>query len=234
MPESQQSEERRPDTSDEQRPDTSEEQWPGDKDRPRRRQARGERRIVQLLEAAASVFCRAGYTGASTNAIAREAGVSPGTLYQFFPNKEAIAVGLSDRLLHDWRESHGQALAAENLGLPLDEMLDAVLDPLIAFNLENPAFGVLMHGPDTPCRITEEKGILGGAILTRVEEIIAGYLPDAPPDERTRTATMTVALFKAGLDLVMSHQGAERDAYIAELKTVMYRYLKPLIEDTAG
>ncbi|MGW7046010.1 TetR family transcriptional regulator [Streptomyces avermitilis] len=231
MPESQQSEERRPNTSDEQ--DTSEEQRPGDKDRPRRRQARGERRIVQLLEAAASVFCRAGYTGASTNAIAREAGVSPGTLYQFFPNKEAIAVGLSDRLLHDWRESHGQALAAENIGLPLDEMLDAVLDPLIAFNVENPAFGVLMHGPDTPCGIAEEKGVLGGAIFTRVEEIVAGYLPDAPPDERTRTATMTVTLFKAGLDLVMSHEGAERDAYIAELKTVMYRYLKPLIEDIA-
>nr|BBJ53471.1 hypothetical protein SAVMC3_61000 [Streptomyces avermitilis] len=45
---------------------------------------------------------------------------------------------------------------------------------------------------------------------------------------------MTVTLFKAGLDLVMSHEGAERDAYIAELKTVMYRYLKPLVEDTAG
>lgn len=46
-------------------------------ERPRRRQARGERRITQLLEAAASVFCTTGYTAASTNAIAREAGVSP-------------------------------------------------------------------------------------------------------------------------------------------------------------
>jgi AcrR family transcriptional regulator len=199
--------------------------------RPRRRQARGERRIAQLLEAAASVFCRIGYSGASTNAIAREAGVSPGTLYQFFPNKEAIAVGLSDRLLHDWRESHGQALAAENIGLPLEQMLDAVLDPLIAFNLENPAFAVLMHGPDAPGRIAEEKDVLGGAVFTRVEEIVAGYLPDAPPDELTRTATMAVALFKVGLDLVMSHEGAEREAYTAELKTVMYRYLKPLIDD---
>lgn len=61
---------------------------------PRRRQARGERRIAQLLQAAAGVFCRTGYAAASTNAIAREAGVSPGTLYQFFPNKEAIAVEL--------------------------------------------------------------------------------------------------------------------------------------------
>ncbi|CAM5687002.1 TetR family transcriptional regulator [Streptomyces purpurascens] len=62
--------------------------------RPRRRQARGERRITQLLEAAATVFATTGYTAASTNAIAREAGVSPGTLYEFFPNKEAIAIEL--------------------------------------------------------------------------------------------------------------------------------------------
>ncbi|WP_256967154.1 helix-turn-helix domain-containing protein, partial [Streptomyces caniscabiei] len=52
------------------------------KEQPRRRQARGERRIAQLLEAAASVFTSTGYAAASTNAIAREAGVSPGTLYQ--------------------------------------------------------------------------------------------------------------------------------------------------------
>lgn len=203
-------------------------------DRPRRRQARGERRIAQLLDAAASVFCRSGYTGASTNAIAREAGVSPGTLYQFFPNKEALAIGLSDQLLHDWRASQGQALAPENIGLPLDEMLDAVLDPLIEFNVANPAFGVLMHGADTPGRITEEISTVHDAVLTRVDDIVAGYLPDASPEERTRTANMTLALFKAGLDLIMSHEGTARDAYVTELKTVMYRYLKPLVGETGG
>ncbi|MGW7607230.1 TetR family transcriptional regulator [Streptomyces sp. NPDC054766] len=200
-------------------------------EKPRRRQARGERRIAQLLEAAASVFCRSGYTGASTNAIAREAGVSPGTLYQFFPNKEAIAVGLSDQLLEHWAQSHGQALAPENIGLPLDRMLDAILDPLIAFNVENPAFAVLMHGPDTPGAIIEEIGTVHCTLLARVEEMIATRLPDMPSDERTRTANMALHLFKAGLTLIMSHEGAERDAYVAELKTVMHRYLEPLLEN---
>ncbi|MFE9098365.1 TetR family transcriptional regulator [Streptomyces sp. NPDC007264] len=198
--------------------------------RQRRRQARGERRIAQLLDAAAAVFCRTGYTAASTNAIAREAGVSPGTLYQFFPNKEAIAIGLGDHLLRQWQESQGRALAGENIGLPLAEMLDAALDPLIAFNLENPAFGVLLHGPDTPGPIAQECSAVHDASLTRIEEMIAGYLPDGLPDERTRTANMLLALFKAGLDLIMSHEGAERQAYIAELKTAMFRYLKPLLD----
>ncbi len=199
---------------------------------PRRRQARGERRIAQLLDAAANVFCATGYTAASTNAIAREAGVSPGTLYQFFPNKEAIAVELGDRLLHRWRESHGAALTPTNLLLPLDQLLDAVLDPLIAFNEENPAFAVLMHGPDTPGRITQEFENLHMGLLARIEEILTGYFPDTPPTELTRVATMTFSIFKAGLDLVIAHEGAERQAYAAELKKVMFRYLEPIVCET--
>lgn len=197
--------------------------------KPRRRQARGERRIAQLLDAAANVFCTTGYTGASTNAIAREAGVSPGTLYQFFPNKEAIAVELGGRLLQRWRESHGTALAAANLDLPLDQLLDAVLDPLFAFNHENPAFAALVHGPDAPGQITQEFNALHAALITRIEQIVARFLPEAPPAELARTATMIFAIFKAGLDLVLAHEGEERQAYITELKKVMFRYLAPIV-----
>lgn len=201
--------------------------------RPRRRQARGEARIAQLLKAAASIFCATGYTAASTNAIAREAGVSPGTLYQFFPNKEAIAVELGDQLLKRWRETYGEAFLPDNLALPLDRMLDATLDPLITFNCENPAFTVLMHGSEIPGVIIHEHDALHTTMLSRVEAILRGYLPDTPPAEITRVATMIFILFKAGLDVIMAHEGEEREAYIRELKTVLLRYLEPLVGDRA-
>ncbi|MFH9753655.1 TetR family transcriptional regulator [Streptomyces griseus] len=199
--------------------------------RPRRRQARGEARIAQLLRAAADVFCASGYTASSTNAIAREAGVSPGTLYQFFPNKEAIAVELGDQLLNRWRDTYGAAFSQSHIELPLDRMLDAILDPLIAFNCENPAFSVLMHGSEIPGRITEEHDTLHATMLTRVESVLAGYLPDAPAEQVHRIADMAFMIFKAGLDLIMAHEGEERDAYTQELKTVMFRYLDPLVCD---
>src|SRR5690606_10031466 len=100
-------------------------------ERPRRRQARGERRIAQLLEAAASVFTTAGYTAASTNAIAREAGVSPGTLYQFFPNKEAIAIELGSRLMHEMRETYGDVLTPVDPATPLEQVVGAAVDRFI-------------------------------------------------------------------------------------------------------
>ncbi|GAA2228462.1 TetR/AcrR family transcriptional regulator [Streptomyces amakusaensis] len=203
--------------------------------RPRRRQARGERRIAQLLDAAANVFTATGYTAASTNAIAREAGVSPGTLYQFFPNKEAIAIELGGRLLERWRESHGTALIAAELDLPLEELLDSVLDPLFVFNYENPAFAVLIHGPDAPGQITQEFQAIHEGLLTRIEEILGGYLPDTPPAELSRVANTTFTIFKAGLDLALAHQGEERQGYVREIKKVLFRYLEPLFpEDAEG
>ncbi|MFD4584735.1 TetR/AcrR family transcriptional regulator [Streptomyces sp. NPDC058434] len=208
-------------------PDTEEQAGPA---QPRRRQARGERRIAQLLEAAAGVFCRSGYTAASTNAIAREAGVSPGTLYQFFPNKEAIAVELGGRLMQRWRETHGAAFDAIDPSLPLDELLDSVLDPLIEFNCENPAFAVLMHGSEIPGRITEEHDAVHSALLERVERILGDFLPDAAPAELSRIANMTFSSVKGGLELILAHEGTERDAYKVELKTMVQRYLGPLVD----
>ncbi|MEV0776798.1 TetR/AcrR family transcriptional regulator [Streptomyces sp. NPDC050428] len=202
-----------------------------DTGKPRRRQARGERRIAQLLEAAGRVFCTSGYTAASTNSIAREAGVSPGTLYQFFPNKEAIAVELGDVLLNRWRTTYGKAFTLAHMNLPLPETLDAVLDPLITFNCENPAFAVLMHGSEIPGQVTEKHDILHSTLLTRVEEILGSYLPDTPHAERARTAEFIFVLFKGGLDLILSHEGEEREAYIGELKNALFRYLNPLVGD---
>jgi len=203
-------------------------------EQPRRRQARGERRIAQLLEAAANVFCTTGYTAASTNAIAREAGVSPGTLYQFFPNKEAIAIELGERLVHEMRATFGEALAPVDPATPLEEAVGAAVDRFIAFNCDHPVFFALMHGPDVPGRITEEHDALHATLLGRIEGVLDSVLPDMAPADLSRTAQVCLGMYKAGLELVLAHEGAERDAYVRELKNILIRYLAPLVGDRLG
>ncbi|WP_330304723.1 MULTISPECIES: TetR family transcriptional regulator [unclassified Streptomyces] len=209
-------------------PETPEKQQTAD-ERPVRRQARGERRIAQLLEAAAAVFCATGYTSASTNAIAREAGVSPGTLYQFFPNKEAIAIELGDRLMHEMRATYGEALAPVDPATPLEEAVGAAVDRFVAFNCDHPVFFALMHGPDIPGRITEEHDALHATLVARIEVLLSSFLPDAPAADISRTAHVCLGMYKAGLELVLAHEGAEREAYVRELKNVLFRYLEPLV-----
>jgi AcrR family transcriptional regulator len=60
-------------------------------------QLRSRQTVDALLEATARVLVKEGYDRASTNRIAEVAGVSIGSLYQYFPSKEALVAALIDR-----------------------------------------------------------------------------------------------------------------------------------------
>jgi TetR/AcrR family transcriptional regulator, repressor for uid operon len=54
-------------------------------------------RRAEILDAAQRCFVRSGFHGASMQEICAEAGMSPGNLYRYFPSKEAIIAGISER-----------------------------------------------------------------------------------------------------------------------------------------
>ena len=108
-----------------------------------RRQARGQRRINQLLDAADAVFAQIGYERATTNAICKQAGVSPGTFYQFFANKQAVAEALAARYLERLPNTHQTAFDVASASAPLVELIDHVVDPFIALHRQGPGFEAL-------------------------------------------------------------------------------------------
>lgn len=67
--------------------------------KPRKRacQDRSRATVDALIEATARVLVREGFDRASTNRIAETAGVSVGSLYQYFPSKEALVAAVIDR-----------------------------------------------------------------------------------------------------------------------------------------
>lgn len=60
-------------------------------------QARSRLTVDALLEATARILVKEGYDRASTNKIAARAGVSIGSLYQYFPSKEALVAAVAER-----------------------------------------------------------------------------------------------------------------------------------------
>lgn len=60
-------------------------------------QERSRKTVMAIYEAATDVFVTTGYTEATTDQIAEKAGVSIGTLYNYFPGKEAILYGLWEK-----------------------------------------------------------------------------------------------------------------------------------------
>lgn len=60
-------------------------------------QERSRSTVMAIYQAATQVFSKEGYEGTTTDLIAERAGVSVGTLYQYFPSKDAILIGLFEK-----------------------------------------------------------------------------------------------------------------------------------------
>ncbi|OIK07922.1 hypothetical protein BIV23_02450 [Streptomyces monashensis] len=65
--------------------------------RKRPRQERSQETYEAIVEAAAQLFERDGYTRTTTNRITERAGVSIGSLYQYFPNKDALLYAVGEQ-----------------------------------------------------------------------------------------------------------------------------------------
>jgi AcrR family transcriptional regulator len=77
---------------------------------PRKRQERGARRSEEIVAAAAALFARHGFDGTSLNAIAKAAGVTIASIYQYFPNREAIVDAVADFYLAAFRAEEADSL----------------------------------------------------------------------------------------------------------------------------
>src|SRR5581483_326261 len=72
------------------------------RDLPRKapRQARAQTTVDAILRATAHILKSQGYDGFNTNAVAKKAGVSIGSLYQYFPSKDALVAALAEQHAH--------------------------------------------------------------------------------------------------------------------------------------
>lgn len=69
--------------------------------RKRPRQTRSKETVETILAATARILIRLGFDGLTTNAVAEVAGVSIGSLYQYFPNKQALVAALIERRIDE-------------------------------------------------------------------------------------------------------------------------------------
>jgi AcrR family transcriptional regulator len=109
---------------------------------PRRRpvQARSIATVDAIVQAAAQVFAYHGYAAGTTNRIAERAGVSIGTLYQYFPNKDAILIALIEGHIREGEDILIPLLSdlVEHPPAPHDA-LRRIFDALLKLHAREPA-----------------------------------------------------------------------------------------------
>jgi AcrR family transcriptional regulator len=189
-----------------------------------KRQERGRRRIELILDAAEHVFSDVGFDAATTNLIAARAGISPGSLYQFFANKQAIAEALASRYVSLMAEMQDAALDPSLAELSLPQMVDRAVDPMIAFNLAHPAAKSLLHATDTSPTLAVSTAALHEALQVQLEALIEARVPQLPPASRALIATVSTEIFKALLPTVLAAKPRDRAAVITQLKAALVGY----------
>jgi AcrR family transcriptional regulator len=183
--------------------------------------------VDSILDAAEGLFAEIGYAGATTNAIASRARTSVGSLYQFFPNKEAIVHGLADRYLQQLREVHAQAFHADALSLPLREWIGRTVDLLIDLQEANPGFTAIFCdlAPNSPA--VQAVHALCAPLITDFEALLARRVPGMDPVQRGIHVRVSVMALKSLMQLTAkTAQG--RLAIVPEIKALLVRYLEPL------
>lgn len=187
-----------------------------------RRQERGQRRIAAILDAAASLFTSRGVEGTTMSAIAAKSETSIGSLYQFFPNREALVEALAEQYLADWQRMRAESASSRPRGLRAS--IDAGIDARVKFHLDHAAVSRLLESNTSTARaIRELQTELGSAVA-----FLSSYGPEIPEKTLGLYARMVNAMVNGVMNTVVygALSAAQRGALIDELKSVVYAYVE--------
>jgi AcrR family transcriptional regulator len=185
------------------------------------RQARSAQLVDDLVEAALRVLRREGGRGFTTVRVAEEAGVSVGSLYQYFPNKEALLFRLQ---ADEWTDTWGlldDILTDRSLD-PLDRLRHAVLTFFRSEREEASLRAALEAAGAVPDESPEASVHLARARRT-LADFVAEAAPAASPEQRAFAADfLLLSMGAVGEKLTRQERSrAEVDAW-ARASAEMY------------
>lgn len=159
-------------------------------------QSRAVETVAAVLEAAARILEERGFAGYTTNAVAHRAGVSIGSLYQYFPGKDAVTVALIERETATLLADMAEVLNETGFEARLGRMIRAA----VTHQMRRPALAMLLD--------FEERRLPLGARNERVADQIHRVLidiltqADLPTDgDRVTAAQDLLAITRGMIDV---------------------------------
>lgn len=187
-------------------------------------QARGRDRIESILDATAQTIVESGLAAVTMHGVAKLAGAPVGSMYHFFPDRDALLAALRDR--HDAALTEvGESIEAVALDVWLsytaEEVIQRMMTPFIEYIEQHPDC-LQLHAGKHPDNGRHEKGSL------RNSRVIAARLPHAKPAERELCAEMLEALAVGALHFKLErglHDARHAGRYMREVMRALAAYL---------
>jgi len=191
------------------------------------RQQRSQDTVECILDATARVLCSTGYDRASTNRVALAAGVSVGSLYQYFPSKEALVAALVERHVEQMT-SLVKGKLAEVSAAPLDVAVRTMIESMFDAHAVDPRLHKVLI--EQVPRIGKLERVVG--VEREVEELVAVFLA-ARKGEIRRSRLEAAAFVVCNVVEAVTHAAVlaelkdpRRSEVSGELTDMVLRYLQ--------
>ena len=202
---------------------------------PRRRpsQERSRDRVERILDATSALLGDTPVDKITTAAIAEQAGVPIGSVYQYFPNKLAVLAELARRVMEEV-DLKTASLIAEDFGvLPWDQAIDGAIDATIEGFASQPGYLQLLLS----IRPTPEFRAITDESNERVAAMLAFHpaLQRLIPADRIQLVTRAaIQAANALQDWALSEDDPElRNRIIVEMKTLLKGYLAVYMDEAS-
>jgi len=170
------------------------------------RQSRSRETVEAILGAAARVLARESLEGFNTNRVAEMAGVSVGSVYQYFPNKDALMAALIERA-QDALAGEVEAVVGKTEGLPLEAALKAVAKTIVEQQYGTPRLAAAIDREEV--RLPVAAVLIAGEmrLLEATSRLLGHHESELTGLDRSRAARDCLVITKA---LVEADVGSER------------------------
>jgi AcrR family transcriptional regulator len=179
------------------------------------------------MEAAAAVIAEKGYEAATMAEIAARAGALVGSLYHFFPSKEALAEALMRRYEGIVDEAFAR-IDDRAAAMPVEELADAMIGLMVGIRDESKAMVALL---DARAEWSAKRQEFMDAALRHIARTLSLKSPGLPPQTARHMAAVLLQNMKAMKALVAEH--GEAGGAVAELRDMTRLYLANKLQGTA-
>ncbi len=195
------------------------------------KQSRGQQRVDLILDTASDLFSEIGYEATTTNAIAERAGISIGSLYQYYPDKTAILQDLFKRYNERIREVLNQIDTPDLVYLPPEVLIDRMLDPFLALYDQCPIYAYLLLGSDVSADIGRAAHAMDQEANERITGIVRRLATNLDEERVRVVAMLCISQVKTLTSLLVSTKDeAFQKRATREVKQMLVSYIKTLVE----
>ncbi len=191
------------------------------------KQSRSQERVHHILDVAEQLFIEQGYEQTTTRAIASQAEIPIGSLYQFFPDKVAIVRALADRYFELEYRMFVQ-LHAELAEVEIEIYVDHMIDAFKQFADENPGYRAVL------AQLIDLITIADASVMNEYDQLMLAGLADFLMKRNSKlnanqAELIATTVFKTANELLwlaFTRDQQQSQAFITETKTLITAYLK--------